>query len=227
MTKFINKTAQDNDNTYNCLTKLLKIIDVGLDKKYGSFLEDIEKIKSQLLKKIDNYPNYEIKINNLPITEYRSYKCPKIILSKINKGEFEIFKQYFEDFKKFYNNNFIYLNEQIDEDMKIKNKKLRFQIFQDFKLKIVLLEEKKILSDFINQMFLLYHHLDNLDRNCIINEENYWDFVSDFENFWSKFFDNFKEIDINFLLFVVPWNDDHKHHSANMNNSEDVLSICK
>ena len=36
----------------------------------------------------------------------------------------------------------------------------------------------------------------------IINEENYWDFVSDFENFWSKFFDNFKEIDINFLLFV-------------------------
>ena len=111
--------------------------------------------------------------------------------------------------------------------MKIKNKKLRFQIFQDFKLKIVLLEEKKILSDFINQMFLLYHHLDNLDRNCIINEENYWDFLSDFENFWSKFFDNFKEIDINFLLFVVPWNDDHKHHSANMNNPEDVLSICK
>ena len=78
-----------------------------------------------------------------------------------------------------------------------------------------------------NSFKIINENESYLSDSNIINEENYWDFLSDFENFWSKFFDNFKEIDINFLLFVVPWNDDHKHHSANMNNPEDVLSICK
>jgi hypothetical protein len=230
------KKVEDKDNTYNCLTKLLKIIDVGLDKNYDSFAEDIKNIAQPLLQFTESYSNNLIKLKNLPITEYRYYKHPKLTSKKIgpldsdfeyihfnDKSKFNLFEFYFKEFYDFYLNNFKYLVHDDQEDKKIDNRKLRFKIYKDFKSKIILSEEKKMINVFIDQLYHAHTTIDNFgnEKSNNINDHSNLDF--DFKKFWGMFTDNFEEIDINFLLYLVPWLDDVKHRTPNFNSADEVI----
>ena len=229
----ITRKKEDKDNTYNCLTKLLKIIDVGLDKNYDSFIEDLKKIAKPLVAYNENGSSNQIKLKNLPITEYRSYKSPFMTLKqtstveseennffpKYQKNKFFFFEQYFRDFHDFYHTNFKYLDIDDQDDKKIDNKKLRFKIYKDFKIKVVLREEKKMLTSFIDQMYSIHQFLDTFNEKFPSGHQDYLTTIDyDFKKFWTGFVDSIDEIEVNFLLYVVPWCDleQSKHHSDDL-----------
>jgi hypothetical protein len=213
--KLMNK--QQNENTKNCIDTLLKIINIGLDKSYDDFSQDIS-MQSQALVKISETFNMmtNTTIKNTPITSFRKYIKPKYhdkfklflpiydnndIIVPDNTG-FNLYETFKHSFKTIYDLYFDHLkdNEEDKDELIQENKKKRYNLFNDYRMKFALIEEKKIMTSFINQIYNLHRRLDN-DNEIEINEEK--------NNFWIQFI-NPKDFDVNFILYLLPRVDNYK-----------------
>jgi hypothetical protein len=117
-----NNKKKEVESTRNCIETLLKIIDVGLDKSYEDFMQDIDMISQPIVKMTENFnmlANIEMKIN--PITEYRYFLKPQFyekkkisteddrdgIIALMNKSDhLNLYEQYKTMFQDTFNNYF-------------------------------------------------------------------------------------------------------------------------
>jgi len=200
---YIEEKHKKVDNTHTSIKKILRIIDVGLDKNYEEFLDDIQYIAEPFAGLNETYIMGNSKITNMPITDFREYLNPVFELTNklipeidynINSCEiFNLYKTYFDAFSTFYIQNFQNLEEQendIDETIQTKKKKRR-NLFDAFKLKILIIEDKKCIYSLLDQLQIIYKSMENIEK-------------SDDWEFWTKFISNTKEFNINLLAYIVP-----------------------
>jgi hypothetical protein len=215
------------DNTRTMVDTILKIIDVGLDKSYDDFMVDIQMIAEPLIKINDSFNVMAANsMRENPITEYRDYLKPTYterkkmtILNAENEDnnyEYEktsskfIYESYKNSFFDIYKKYFYHLEDQntIDDGDK---KKSRFKLYQDYKIKFLLVEEKKMLSSFINYLLDVYKKVD---------EKSFED-----KNFWRYFVPERYDIMINFTIYLVPHFDYIKEEKTHTNNSKDNVVL--
>lgn len=229
------KQKTQEDSTRPCLESLLKIIDVGLDKNYEDFMQDIYMISQPLIKITESFnvmANTGVK--DTPITSYRKFLKPKYtekrkISVPIYENDnliiqdhgshpayfnlYEINKLYLEQVYKKY---FIHLEDQESdkEEKKLDNKRKRMNFYRDCKIKLILVEDQKVLSSFIDQLFNIYKKID----------DNYFYSENDYLDLFSKFVDEKNEIEMNFILYIVPQIDNIREiiHSPNIKGEKNV-----
>jgi hypothetical protein len=220
---------KNEDSTRPCIETLLKVIDVGLDKTYDEFLQDINILSAPIIKSTENFNMMSnIEIKNTPITEYRKFLKPqfvdkkKISLSEdrdekinlMNKNEYlNIYETYKTSFINTFNTYFSHFNEESKMDMELEDilRKKRLNLIKDFRIKFVLIEEEKVFSNFIDYLFIFY--------NQFINKESFDD---DFKSIWSKFFKSPDDFEINFILYIVPQYYNYKEiYATNNQNKND------
>ena len=195
------------------LDKLLKIIDVGMDKSIEDFEKEINIIANKLISiggdplNIQNDENIESILDNkgyLPIDSLRNYLKPDFserkVLYKIGmegKNSFDIFEAYNKVFcyvvKKYFK---YFLIEGIEDNLIEKNLEiLRHNFYNNFRINILLIEEKGAINDL----------LDNLQKTISPEEINKK--VSDecYNNIWRLFVEDRKDIRPKFLLYIVPF----------------------
>ena len=203
------------DNTLSSLKKILRILDVGLDKSHEEFMEDIHYIAEPLVGFNDSFVK-GIGFSTLPITEFRSYLFPyfeynqklmvDIEFNLMSNSFFNVYLTYLKAFADLYSKYFSYLEdvEYVEKDKNIKEKegdkrerieknienyRKRNNLFKNFRLKILLVEDKKSLSYFINQLAVI-------DKSFEVIELKDWEF-------WSKFCKK-EEFEIKVLVYLLP-----------------------
>jgi hypothetical protein len=228
------KKSQIEDSTRPCIETLLKIIDVGLDKSYDDFIQDINMISGPIVKITENFNMMaNIELKNTPITEYRCYLKPQYFekkkisilddrddkISLMNKSDYlNIYEYYKTLVQDTYTIYFSHFDDQsgMDSDMLQLQQKKRNNFYKDYRIKFVLIEDQKVFSSFIDYLFIFY--------NDLIHKEK---FEEDFNTIWSKFVKNKEEFEINFVLYILPQYNNYKeiyatNHLAKNEKSEDV-----
>ena len=219
--------TEELGNTKKNLDQILKILDVGFDKTIEDFNKEINIIATKLINQeggeINTEENqYDLLSNEylLPITSMRYYLKPQYNdIQKISNNYYE--KSHFLDLITIYNQNFQFivrnyfphLLETSEDPVTQKNTEhLRQQLYQNFRLNVVLIEEGKVFNDFIRNMTECYYTI--LDEK--ISDD-------DFTNFWSYFVPNKRDIRVHYLLFVVPHFDDYKLNPFKLISKDDTL----
>ncbi len=198
-------------NIKKSLDKLLKIIDFGFDELIEEFSDEINIIAEKLIKEntgssdlIDEEEEETILNCDafLPITSLRNYLKPTFLdmkkLFKINdkndESEIDLFNYYKNSFefivKNYYSKFLIDYNDELLND---NNNKLRKNFYFNYKINIILIEDKNSISYFI----------ENLNKKVYNKlEEKITD--EDFSNFWKYFIEKKSDFKINYLLHIVP-----------------------
>lgn len=201
------------DNTKVCLETLLKIIDVGLDKSYDDFMQDITMI-AQPLVSLSDHSMKMYQLERTPITEYRYFLKPqyydkkKIATFQNGENEFgylDIFEIYRYNFQAIFNSYFYHLRENIND-----NEEKRVNLYRTFRIKLVLIEEKRVVNSFIESL----HNMYKYNLNDKIGEE-------EFRNFWSLFVKRKEDIEVKFLVYVVPHYENPKEHPFRYSGKND------
>ena len=234
--KIKSELTEFGENTNKCLVRLMRIIDYGLSKSYDSFLLDMNNI---LLPIRDSpttkfgFGSFDIK--NTPITSFRKYLRPSFEAKKylfneheavedpilINDNDFNLWDLYTNNFKEVYNKYFSHFNEDILDDNKTKENKfkLRHKIYQDFKLKICLVEDERVLTSFLKQIIFFeekvsekrdnYENFEDRDKDGDIGEDIL---------FWKKFFNDVAEFEPKFKIYLLPMNNpiDEKNQNPHL-----------
>jgi hypothetical protein len=216
------KIQEDNtkiDNTKACLETLFKIIDVGLDKSYEDFMQDITMI-AQPLTSLDDYSMKTYQLEQTPITEYRyflkpqQYKKKKLIPAvggKASDDDFDLYDLYKNNLSFIMDNYFSHLKNNEGED-KANNEDKRIRLYKSYRVKIVLVEEKDAISNFIENM-----------HNTIYSRNS--DKISDDRAFWSMFVKNNEDVEIKFLVYLVPnyeYSKDHPFKILGKNENAEI-----
>ena len=211
------------------LDKLLKIIDIGLDKSIEDFDKEINLIANKLISmggdplNIQNDENIDSILDNrgyLPINSLRNYLKPyyadkkKIYKLEDNSEQkkipFDIFDSYTKIFKQVVKNYFSYfLTENIEDNLIDNNlQTLRTNFYNNFRINIVIFEEENTINEL----------LDNLQK--MLTEEEIKNKISDesFNSFWKFFVEKKEDIKPKYLLHVVP------HYETDTKNPFRILS---
>ena len=210
------------------LDKLLKIVDVGLDKPIDDFDKEINLIANKLISiggdplNIQNEENIDSILDNkgyLPINSLRNYLKPlyverkklyKIDSNEEKKNSLDIFGTYIKVFTHVVKTYFSYFLIENIEDNLIENnlKTLRRNFYNNFRINIILFEEENTINDMLDN---LQSMLTSEEINKRISEEN-------FNSFWKKFVENKEDIRPKFLLHIVP------HYESDSKNPFRILS---
>lgn len=228
------KKPQVEDSTRPCIETLLKIIDVGLDKSYDDFLQDINMISEPIVKITENFNMMaNIELKNTPITEYRHFLKPQYFekkkisilddredkISLMNKPDYlniyEHHKTLFQDAYASYFSHFD-ANPFTDTDaldaLELQQKK-RNNFYKDYRTKFVLIEDQKVFSSFIDYLFIFYNDLMHKEK-----------FEEDYSSLWSKFFPSKGEFELNFVLYILPQYSNAKEIYATNNQTKNEKS---
>lgn len=191
------------DNTFTSIKKIMRIIDVGLDKNYEEFMEDIQYIAEPLISLNETYMMGGTNITTQPITEFRSYlNCyfeneqkviPEIDYNINNTQMFNVYQTFLKSFTNLFNYYFSHLDDQeLDTEEVLTSKfKKRNNLFKNFKLKLLIFEDKKTLSHLLDQLAILDKSKD------IIENSKDW-------SFWSKFIKKSHDFNIPILIYIIP-----------------------
>ena len=210
------------------LDKLLKIVDVGLDKPIDDFDKEINLIANKLISiggdplNIQNEENIDSILDNkgyLPINSLRNYLKPlyverkklyKIDSNEEKKNSLDIFGTYIKVFTHVVKTYFSYFLIENIEDNLIENNliTLRRNFYNNFRINIILFEEENTINDMLDN---LQSMLTPEEINKRISEEN-------FNSFWKKFVENKEDIRPKFLLHIVP------HYESDSKNPFRILS---
>lgn len=216
----------------------MKIIDNGLNKTYEYFLEDMNNILQPIRDSpTTNYGFGSFDINNKPITSFRKYLKPSFEIKKIlineqeyiedgivvkNEADFNLWELYTTSFKEYYNKYFEHLNDSEsdkqshnDESYSTKKFKLRNQVYQDFKLKLCLVEDEKMLTIFLRQLSFFEKQVNDKRKNHEVLEEEKEKDEDLF--FWKKFLDDIGDLHPKILLYIIPMNDPSDGNNLNPN----------
>ena len=223
-----NDFQQKPSRVKTSLDKLLKIIDVGLDKSIDDFDKEINLIANKLISmggdplNIQNEENIDSILDNkgyLPINSLRNYAKPYYIekkkIYKINYQEqknlaLDIFDSYTKIFKFVVKNYFNYfLTENIEDNLIDNNlQTLRINFYNNFRINILVFEEENTINELI----------DNIQK--ILSPEEIKKKIDDdnFQSFWQFFVENKEDILPKYLLHVVP------HYESPSKNPFRILS---
>ena len=211
------------------LNKLLKIIDIGLDKSIDDFDKEINLIANKLISmggdplNIQNDENIDSIFDNrgfLPINSLRHYLKPyyvdkkkiyKIQDKKDNvKIPFDILDSYIKIFKQVVKNYFSYfLTENIEDNLIDNNlQTLRINFYNNFRINIVIFEEENTINEL----------LDNIQKMFTKEEINNKITDESFNTFWKFFIEKKEDIRPKYLLHIVP------HYETDTKNPFRILS---
>ena len=211
------------------LNKLLKIIDIGLDKFIDDFDKEINLIANKLISmggdplNIQNDENIDSIFDNrgfLPINSLRHYLKPyyvdkkkiyKIQDKKDNvKIPFDILDSYIKIFKQVVKNYFSYfLTENIEDNLIDNNlQTLRINFYNNFRINIVIFEEENTINEL----------LDNIQKMFTKEEINNKITDESFNTFWKFFIEKKEDIRPKYLLHIVP------HYETDTKNPFRILS---
>ena len=210
------------------LDKLLKIVDVGMDKIIEDFNSDINIIAKKLVEikpssKAQNDDEDETILESkayLPISSFRSYLKPiyidikKIYNQKEDNNSFDLFDYYIKTFRYVVENYFPYFLADYSKEDKInkKMKKLRNNFFNNFKLNLLIVEEEGAINDFIDNIYNnIFKHLNKKMPS------------EDFHKFWDKFVDKKTDVIPKFIIHVVPNYDNHEMNPFKIISSDDKI----
>ena len=190
------------------LDKLLKIVDVGMDKIIEDFNKEINIIAKKLtsisgVPKNQNDDEDETILDSkayLPISSFRSYLKPiyvdarKILKSGDEENSFDLYNYYTKTFIYVVENYFPYFlqktgNSEIDENIK----ELRKNFFNNYRLNLLIVEEEGTMNDLLDT---IHNKILKQLTKKISNES--------FNKFWSYFVDKRSLVIPKFLLYVVP-----------------------
>ena len=210
------------------LDKLLKIVDVGMDKVIDDFNSDINIIAKKLVEikpssKAQNDDEDETILDSrayLPISSFRSYLKPiyvdikKIYNQKEDNNSFDLFDYYKKTFKYVVENYFPYFLADYSKEDKINKKmqKLRNNFFNNFKLNLLIVEEEGAINDFIDN---IYNNVFKYLNKKMPSEE--------FHKFWDKFVDKKTDVIPKFIVHVVPNYDDQEMNPFKIISSDDKI----
>ena len=226
-----NKNDSFNENPSRIITsldKLLKIIDVGLDKSIDDFDKEIDLIANKLISmggdplNIQNDENIDSILDNkgyLPINSLRHYLKPyytdKKRIYKIDGNEqmvnyLDIFDSYIKIFKYVVKNYFSYfLTEDIEDNLIETNlQTLRTNFYNNFRINILVIEEENTMN----------YVIDNIQKMFTIEEINKKISDENFNSFWKFFVKEKKDIIPKYLLHIVP------HYESDTKNPFRILS---
>ena len=235
------KAKKKNNDSFNenpsriitSLDKLLKIIDVGLDKSIDDFDKEIDLIANKLISmggdplNIQNDENIDSILDNkgyLPINSLRHYIKPyytdKKRIYKLNGNEqivngLDIFDSYVKIFKYVVKNYFSYfLTENIEDNLIETNlKTLRTNFYNNFRINILIIEEENTMNNVI----------DNIQKMFTIEEINKKISDENFDSFWKFFVKEKKDIIPKFLLHIVPHYETDKKNPFRILSSDDKI----
>ena len=214
------------------LDKLLKIVDVGLDKPIEDFDKEINLIANKLISiggdplNIQNEENTDSILDNpgyLPINSLRHYLKPfyadKKRIYPLDTNEkidncLDIFDSYIKIFKTVVKNYFNYFLTENIEDNLIENNlvKLRQNFFNNFRINILVIEEENTMN----------HLLDNIHKTFTPEEINKKIDDESFKSFWKFFVKDKKDIIPKYLLHVVPHYESVKQNPFRLLASDDT-----
>jgi hypothetical protein len=215
------------------LDKLLKIVDVGLDKSIEDFDKEINLIANKLISiggdplNIQNEENIDSILDNkgyLPINSLRNYLKPlyverkklyKIDSNEEKKNSLDIFGTYIKVFTHVVKTYFSYfLTENIEDNLIENNLKiLRRNFYNNFRINVILFEEENTINDLLDS---LQSMLTAEEINKRISDEN-------FTSFWKKFVENKEDIRPKFLLHIVPHYESDSKNPFRLLSSEDSI----
>ena len=204
---------ENNDNKIDekekikgALDKILKIIDVGFDKSINDFDKEINILSDKIINlgKLNVQDDTTNILNNeflLPIDSMRNYLKPEYCeIKKLYRGvnneyqALDLFDIYIKQFKLIVNTYFKYFLKDSDDPMIQTNLNIiRNNFFDNFRINILLVEEQNTINDFIEN--IQKKVLNAIDKK--ISEE-------EFQNFWSLFVDDKKEIIPKYIIYLVP-----------------------
>ena len=211
------------------LNKLLKIIDIGLDKSIEDFDKEINLIANKLISmggdplNIQNDENIDSIFDNrgfLPINSLRHYLKPyyadkkkiyKIQDKKDNvKIPFDILDSYIKIFKQVVKNYFSYfLTENIEDNLIDNNlQTLRINFYNNFRINIVIFEEENTINELLDNIQTMF---TKEEINNKITDES-------FNTVWKFFIEKKEDIRPKYLLHIVP------HYETDTKNPFRILS---
>ena len=204
------------------LDKLLKIIDVGMDKIIEDFNNEINIIAKQLVSIKGNKSNDEDETildskAFLPISSFRSYLKPTIIdIKKLYKPElnkFDLFNYYEKTFKNVIEKYFPYFLEktgdtEIDKNIDV----LRRNFFNNYRLNILIVEEEGTINTFLDNFY------NKIIRQLtkIVTDENY-------NNLWKYFVVKSTKVIPKFILHIVPNYDNYNKNPFRIIDSKEEI----
>ena len=169
----INIKKIDTGNKKNNIDKILQIIDFGFDKKFEVFEQQINLLSKKLINQTEsinlkNEEEEETILNQeafLPITSFRNYLKPnyidfkKLYRNDIGNNEFDLLIFYKTNFEYVVRNYFPHFLLSSDDFLIKKNlQKVRENFYNNYKIKLLLIEEENVINDLI----------DNLIENCFV-----------------------------------------------------------
>ena len=210
------------------LDKLLKIIDIGLDKSIDDFDKEINLIANKLISmggdplNIQNEENIDSILDNkgyLPIDSLRNYLKPyytekkkiyKVEGNEQNKNSLDIFDSYTKIFKYVVKNYFNYfLTEEIEDNLIDNNlQTLRTNFYNNFRINILIIEEENTINELLDNIQKMF---DPEEIKQKISDDN-------FNSFWKFFVEKKEDIQPKYLLHVVP------HYESDAKNPFRILS---
>jgi len=176
----------------------------------------------------------DVEVDNKPITSFRKFLNPCFDVKKLlisndkalynttritipeNDYDFNLWDLYNKSFKDFYYKYFKHLtddDEYDDNDTKIKKYRIRNNLYHDFKLKICLVEDNKVLTHFIKQICFFNEKVEEIYKASLSNDTDYQHEI----NFWTMFTQNILDLEPKFVLYIVPFNLQNEGKSLNPN----------
>ena len=190
------------------LDKLLKIVDVGMDKIIEDFNKELNIIAKKLVGikaggKSQNEDEEETILDSkayLPISSFRSYLKPiyvdlkKLYKSADESNTFDLFDYYLKTFVYVVENYFPYFlgetgNTEVDNNIRT----LRKNFFNNFRLNLLIVEEEGVINDLLDTI-----------QNKIIKQLNKKISNDSFNKFWSYFVDKRTEVIPKYIFYIVP-----------------------
>ena len=228
------KLKQKPSRIKTSLDKLLKIIDIGLDKSIDDFDKEINLIANKLISmggdplNIQNDENIDSILDNkgyLPIDSLRNYLKPyytekkkifKIDNNEQNKGQsLDIFDSYLKIFKHVVKNYFSYfLTEEIEDNLIDNNlQTLRTNFYNNFRINILIFEEENTINELLDNIQKM---LDPDEIKKKVSDEN-------FNTFWKFFVENKTDITPKYLLHIVPHYENDSKNPFRILSSDDLI----
>lgn len=219
-------SSQVNNSSKSNLDIILKIIDVGFDKGIEDFDKEINIIANKLLN-LDNLPiieeneNEEIghnrcfSQNKYPITDMRNYLKPRYAeLKKLNVDEgdldgLDLYELYNTNFQLIVNNYFSHLLVDSEDPHQQKYiQALRNNLYINFKVDVILIEQKNMIEGLINHIRDCYNNISTKMTD------------EDFESFWHFFIPDKNALEIKYIVRLVPHYEMHTNHPFKLFNEE-------
>ena len=136
----------------------------------------------------------------MPITSFRNYLKPnyidfkKLYRNDIGNNEFDLLIFYKTNFEYVVRNYFPHFLLSSDDFLIQKNlQKVRENFYNNYKIKLLLIEEENVINDLIDNLIEKIYNNENLTT-----EEEY-------NSFWKYFIKEKKDIKPNFIFHIVPY----------------------